>query len=1030
MRHARSLALVLVAAFIISALPTLAQTLPGVVPDPSPRGIPVAFNLQKYDDTLFASITTAYRVAFDDNGDIWYSTEAGAVHLDLKGKTRELYTHEEGLPSSLALGLATDGNKVYVGTDLGVAVIDRTTHAVTRQLRFDNSALPDDIIHDVTIDGQDVLLGTHFAGIATWNRTTDKITTKNTSTTPDYAKPVRRVVATPTAIWAGTDGDGAWKYDRATGKWTVLLKSDGLQSNSVLSFAELGGKTYIGTDSGLVEYLNGAITRKWNKTNGMPDDRVYDLDIIPRADGSGSDLWAATRGGMWQFAPDTGANQTYAQSWGLMGSYVWDDVYSDAFGWAFGTTLGVSHANETGWKYYSTGPNNAPSPGPLHYRFTAAYAADGLVWAGNELGVSAFQPSAGPTQPGIWHNLGDWQAYPGGQVNAIKRYGNTTWFATSTEAVGYNTQNDTWQERKVTGSRNVVYGLDAAQGELWIGLFGDGLIMQNLTTGLTRFWNSQSTPTPLPDPYITDVHIDGNTVWLGAKDGVIQMDRISGAFKGTYTTADGIPGSGIVFRALPDGPVVYVGTKDGGVGRLDIASGKVDKVWDNKTVPNFPMSEVRDLYREGGRLWVGTKDGLARINVTTGEATLWNQSNSKLVQNFVSGITSQDGILYMATASGIARMDIATSTFLPMRDGPGSQRGTGGDATHTTFTAPVNIRIDSPRDGVGVTGSVLVRGAANRLGGTIDRVDVQVGDGPWRLANGTDTWSFVWDSTSAPPDKQITLRARAISGTETSRIAEILVTPVASPLVPLQIEHVPITSKSAGQAILLGATIRGDEPLAATAYYKVPGRDAYEKLDLVRQGSIFIGTIPGRQVTQGTLQYYIEARSGLLSVTSPEDAGVPYAIGVGPPARVAVSIEGPSELTAQAGATTRFALIVTNVGTEKATYAITGSGLRASWLTVPADPLTLGPGESVQVNASLDIPIRAFADNTTLQFQVEDLKGEAQSAEARVPVRVLSAPEASPSVATPPAKSPIPFSPVVALGGIAVGALALRRWRN
>ncbi|MFA5860821.1 MAG: hypothetical protein WDA16_03910 [Candidatus Thermoplasmatota archaeon] len=1029
MRPARLVALFLVVIMVLPALPTSAQT-PDVTQPTTTPGHRVSFNLTKYDDTLFASITTAYRVAFGANGDIWYSTQAGVVHLKLQEGTRELYTHEDGLPSSLALGLATDGNDVLAGTDLGLAVIDQTTHKVVRQLRLDNSALPDDIIHEVAIDGRDVLLGTHFSGVATWNRTTDAITTKNTSTIDDFAKPVRRIVATPTTVWAGTDGDGAWRFDRASGNWSVLLKNDGLPSNSVLSFAELNGKTYIGTDAGLVEYANGAVTRKWNKTtDGMPDDRVYDLDVVPRADGTGSDLWAATRSGMWQLVPGTNANQTYAQDWGLMGSYVWDDVYDDATqSWVFGTTLGVSLANQNGWTYYSTGPTNAPSPGPINYRFTAVHAADGLVWTGSELGVSAFAP-ASATKPGIWYNLGAWQDYPGGQVNSIKRYGNMTWFATSTEAVGYNTDDHTWSERKVTSSRNIVYGLDAAQGELWIGLFGDGVIMQNLTTGTSQFWNSKSTPTPIPDSYITDVHIDGNTVWLGASVGVIRMDRISGAFI-TYTTADGIPGGGVVFRALPDGSVVYVGTKDGGVGRLDVASGKVDKVWDNTTVPGFPMDEVRDLYREGGRLWVGTKGGLARINVTTGDVTLWNQSNSKLVQNFVSGITSQDGILYLATASGIARMDIATSAFLPMRDGPDTQHGTGGGSTHTTFTAPVNVRIDSPKDGVGVTGMVEVRGAASKLGGRIDRVEVQIGDGPWRTANGTESWTYKWDSSTAPSDKQLAISVHALAGNETSRDVDVLVTPVALPTVPLSIEHTSVKNKNAGQSILVGATIHGDEPLGATAYYKVPGRDAYDKLDLVRAGNVFAATIPGRKVTEGTLQYYIEAHSGLLSATSPEDAGSPWAILVGPPARVAVSIDGPILLSVQAGSNTRLTLNVTNIGTESGTFTIIGSGLRASWLSVPAETLTLAPGEVRQVNATLDVPILAFADNTTLRFQVDDIKGEAQSAEASVPVEILSAPEATRPTVTPTTKSPVPVSPLVPLAGLALAALGLRRWRK
>lgn len=1026
MRAGRLVSLLLVALLVVPA--GWAQ-LGGSTP---PQGHAVSFHLQPYNDTLFASVTAAYRVQFDDNGDLWYSTEAGVVHLLLKQGTRELYTHEEGLPSSLALGLAVQGNDVYVGTDLGLAVIDRTQGKVVRVLHSWDSGLVDDIVHELALDGSDLWVGTHFGGVQLYDPVANQtLLTKNTSTTADFAKPVRRILPTPTTVWVGTDGDGVWRYDRASQNWSVLLKADGLPSNSVLAFATQGDATFIGTDAGLAEWQGGRIVRKWNATtDGMPSDTVYALQFVPRADGTGSDLYAATSSGLWELNVDTGANATLAQDWGLMGSNIFDETYNDTYGWAFGTTLGVSLADTTGWRYFSTGPTNAPSPGPLGYQFTAADAADGLVWVGNEQGASAFAPAAGPDGLGRWYDLGEWQAYPGGVINHITRYGNTTWFATSTEAVGYDTDANQWIERKVTGSRNVVYGLDAGQGELWIGLFGDGLIMENLTTGVSKAWTTQSTPLtdPIPDPYVTDVRIDGNTVWLGASAGVIKMDRITGKFDATYTTADGIPGSGVVFRVLPDGPVTYVGTKDGGVATLDDATGKVTRVWNASTTPGFPSAEVRDLYREGGHLWVGTKGGLVRINLTDGTARTWNQTNSKLVQEYVSGVTSQDGILYLATASGVARMDIATEQFLPMRDGPGAQYG----ATNASFQAPITVRINSPRDGTGVTGLVDVQGEASRLGGSIDRVEVRIGDGPWQNATGTDAWHLLWDTNGSASGQPVTIAARAVSGNATSREVDILVTPVAFPKVPLAIEFQPPATLSAGRPFVVQAKVSGDEPLSATLYYELPSRGAFDKAAMTRVGNVFTATIPGRSVVQGNISYYLEADSGLLSTSAPQDPSRPYVLAVGPPARVAVAIEAPGSLVAPAGEVTRFVLNVTNVGTDPATYQIASSGLRASWVSVPSDALSLQPGETAQVNATIDVPIRAFADNTTLRFVVDDVKGEAQSADASVPVQILASPDA-PSGPTAtggptPARSPAPAVPL-ALGVVALAALATRRRR-
>lgn len=998
--------------------------------DSGSTGRRVDFPLENFDDTLFTNVDGAFRVRLDDDGDVWYSTEGGVVHVGTGTSTRELYTKVEGLPSSYTLGLDPAGDKVYVGTDLGVGVIDRATKAVT-SITQRNSLLPDSIANDVLLLGQDLWIGTQFFGIAIWNTTkdanaSDAWTFHNTSTTAEFAKPVRRIVPTETAVWVATDGDGVWRFDRATRQWAVTLSADGLPSNGVRGVAELNGEMWFATGAGVARRSASGEWRVFNRTHGMPSANVQDIDAIFTTTGE-KEIFAATSRGLWQVNPQTFANLTLTQGYGILGSFISDNE-PDPRGWLFATSRGISHFHDGGWDYYATGSSSGPSWGPLSFGYTSASVGDanGFLWFGSARGLSAYRPPNG-AERGYWQNFGEWQKYPGSIVNWIDTHNNITWFATNSGVWGFEQDTGRWIPRTALSSRNLVYGLEADRGELWVPLFGDGLLMENLTTGVTRAWTPDTPTDLLPDYYLTDIRADGDGVnmWLGSSIGVIKLDRTTGLVSGTYTPAEGVPGNGVVFRVLPDGPNVWIGTSSAGVGRLDVASGTVTRVWNATTTPGFPEGEVRSLYREGGRLWVGTSEGLVRIDITSGQTRTYTQASSALVQNFVNGITSMDGVLYVATLSGVQRLNIARDEFLPMFDGTGVIRG----ATTGSFAAAdrIALRIDTPRDGGAVYGPTQVSGVALAFGRAVERVEVKVGDADWVPANGTGSWTFDWDPTGLPTNQAVTIKARASAGNASGE-TEILVTPVEAPTIPLAIEEVVPDEAFAGRPQRFGARVTGDAPLTATLFYKPQGASSFIRLPLSRQGDLFSGTIPSSDVREGDLLYYFEAQSGLLVAHAGGDAESPSVIEVQPAPRLAVSIHAPPLVEATAGAETRFELNVTNVGSEPATFRVSASGLRSSWVHVPPQDIALAAGESRSVTASLTAPAAAFADNTTLTFEVRDTSGLAEPAVANVPVQVHAADgAATPTSGQNGRGSVIPISPIAALAAFAAAALVLRR---
>lgn len=986
--------------------------------------------LVRYDDTLFVGLDPVSRVAFDDAGDVWYATYGGVVHEHVGQATRDVYTRLEGLPESVALALAVRGPHVFVATDLGLAVVDRASGAVTNKTPA-NSPLPDAFLTDVALVGDEVWLGTHDAGIVRYNPDTDAWAVKNTSTTAFRPKAITRLTVTNDTVWAATDGDGVWRYDRARDNWTFLIKDDGLFTPRTTAVAEYGRDVYIGTVYGLVRWRPDAKGtsdewRRYNESQGMPDKQVNKLSVLPTTDGKTA-LLVDTKVGVWEYDPETGANQTLAQGFGIFGSYVMDDAWSPTFGWAFATQRGVSLLREGAWTYFTTGPSSGGSNGPSGYRFTSGSTGDsgGFLWFGRPDGISAYQLPL-PGKPGRFWNFGSFDHVPGGLVSFIDTEGNTTWFATSDGAFGYNQAENRWVQTPVHAG--LTYGLDADRGDLYVATFGAGLYMLNTTTGRVRGWND-TVKGEIPDVYLTDVRATANDVWLGSSTGVIRMNRVAGTVLKTFGKADGLPGDGNVYRVLPDGPYVYAGMRKGGVAQIDVANGQVSRVWNSTNTPGFPDSEVDVLLREGGRLWVGTKQGLVRIDVATGAARHWGVEDG-LVQEFVTGIQAADGILYLSTYSGIARLDVANGTFYPMQDAPGVVRvgaGATGSVGGSTRGA-VSVRFDAPKDGSAVAGVVELRGSAIRLGGGVDRVEVRIGEGAWQAATGNTTWSYSWDTTKGPLNTPIPVFARAVAGNVTSPEAEILLTPVAEPTIPLSLAPVMPDAWTAGRAMPVSVGVKGDEPLSATLYYMPAGAHAYTALPLVRQGSFFTGTIPARDAKEGELAYYFEARSGLLAATSPEapdEAPAKLLIDAAP--HLGVRLGAPASVAAQAGLEAAVPLTLTNTGTEPVSVRLVVSGLRFAWAHVPDAQISLDPGESRTLNATFTPPAAAFEDNTTLAFEAQDVDGVAQPARADVPVHVLAV-EAKPAGAATQGAKPTPgFAAPLAFVALAGALLVLRR---
>ncbi|MFW6290891.1 MAG: two-component regulator propeller domain-containing protein [Spirochaetota bacterium] len=262
-------------------------------------------------------------------------------------------------------------------------------------------------------------------------------------------------------------------------------------------------------------------------------------------------------------------------------------------------------------------------------------------------------------------------------------------------------------------SHNLVQTMhyDRTAGVLWLGTYGGLNRFEPGTSDFTRYENRPDDPRSLSNNVVVAIEhdVDGG-LWVGTLEGLnrfdadtetfvryapgpetdtipdkvvrdIQTDRLGRLWVGTYgglsrylpredafetITADGPVGmalpSNYVMSILPDphdDHVLWLGTWDGGVSRLDTRNGTIETI----------RLENNDIYTmmfdSDGRLWVGTwGGGVSVIDPDTGErATIVAGEDARpsgLSHNIVySFLEDESGIVWIGTNGG------GVNTYVP-----------------------------------------------------------------------------------------------------------------------------------------------------------------------------------------------------------------------------------------------------------------------------------------------------------------------------------------------------------------------------
>jgi ligand-binding sensor domain-containing protein/signal transduction histidine kinase len=430
-------------------------------------------------------------------------------------------------------------------------------------------------------------------------------------------------------LWIGTEGGGVVSYKG--GEFKNYSVNSGLASDSVSSItADIQGNLWVATVGGALNRF-----RSGEFTPYTPRGEFTIGTIENMADAGAGTLWWASGNAMGyfregEFTPIPRTNDERIRLGGnkLMGFWL---VENDSLRyWTGGTPTGESYRLPDGLE---------SSQVTVVFRDNK----EEIIWIGTSgMGLYRFENNRFyppiTTQDKLSHNS---------ILSISQDKEGTIWVGTN--GGGLNRLRETGFEVYNTArglSQNVILSITGGRdGSVWIGTDGAGL--NRLRDGNIRTYGPQE-GLGKNLPIWSVLEDQKGDIWVGTKSGLYH-------FKGLkferYGRANGLPSEDI--RSLYEDRKgrLWVGTY--GRGLCLIVDGKVSRVFDSHTHPEFASDDIRSLLETSdGSLWIGTAGG-GLMQFKAAKFATYRRNNG-LGSDFIRALyEDKDGVLWIGTNNGL-----------------------------------------------------------------------------------------------------------------------------------------------------------------------------------------------------------------------------------------------------------------------------------------------------------------------------------------------------------------------------------------
>ncbi len=528
----------------------------------------------------------------------------------------------------------------------------------------------------------------------------------------------------PTRAWALT-GD------------KVFLNMPSTETAGIWSIAQdQQGFLWLGTDSGLMRW-DGYRLRSYVQDPGtpgsLPDNYIRNLLVDERGQ-----LWVGTNaGGLNRYDPEHDAFVSIPVGAGGTRAGNLIALISDGAGGLWiGTSKGIDHLD---------GKSGQIDPPDRRLPDVAISALlldrQGTLWAGTPSGLLRRSRGADRFVPAAWPP-GDGPA-PGVsslyEDTAGRIWIGTTLHGAFVQEPGVGAPrpvHESGSTRPMTETINVMREVGA--GEMWLGTETGGVVCVDTVTWKTwRERHDDASPNSLPGDEIHSLFLDhSGLLWVGSSAALGRNDpqqRLIQTFFGGSASSRVLSKPSVpALLALPDGRI-WASLGDGGVDIIDPLAGRVGQLRPDPTQPEhaLPRSKVNSmargddgniylvtsggLYRAsadghslarlpgpwgklrqelrcvqfaGGRLWLGTTEGLWELKVTAaGTPQLLRHVDKKLGDPRVTSLTPDgDSTLWIGTMAGLVKLDLATNTLTSLLVDPADKSALPGGYVSSVLT--------------------------------------------------------------------------------------------------------------------------------------------------------------------------------------------------------------------------------------------------------------------------------------------------------------------------------------------------------
>jgi ligand-binding sensor domain-containing protein/signal transduction histidine kinase len=574
------------------------------------------------------------QIVQDDQGFMWFGTEYGLNRYD--GYKFRVFVKDprrlNSLGGNFVSALFKDrSGMLWIGTNRFLDRLDPTTETFTHyQVEPDDPA--GTIVH-ISQDRAGMLWLATGTGVDRFDPRTGQIKRYRHNTADTSGLRSNDVQWTGEdrsgTFWVGTT-KGLDAFDRETGKVTLHISI--AQAVGAAFYEDRAGTFWVFNQSG-----NGLATLD-KKRNQLIQYSFYPHDppqqayagVASMVEDRQGNLWIASPGvGLLRFNPQERRFVRYRHDSSDPNSVAEDSVmalFQDREGniWVGLPGHGTNHFR-TDPAVFETFGTRAPPPNALSTDLVNGIYADrdGILWIGNDDGLNRINRKSG----------------------LIERW-----------TAGLN-------KRPI-----VVSVVEDPRGHLWAGTWGNGLVRFERSTGRYKiFRHVEGDRSSLSSNLIHRVFIDhAGSLWVGTSDGLNRFDPKTERF--TEFKADWNSRLSQAYVAIAEDPmrnVLWLGTHYSGLHRLDLASGQL-KIYRWKS--GDPHGLRDDLVptvhvSASGEVWVGTQNGLNKLNVDSGTFTAYDETDG-LSGNAVSCILEDvQGALWISTNRGLSRFDPLNKRF-------------------------------------------------------------------------------------------------------------------------------------------------------------------------------------------------------------------------------------------------------------------------------------------------------------------------------------------------------------------------------